>query len=531
MYRILIVDDERLIVEGMCRALGRLELFETECALSGVEALEILRSRKIDAMLLDINMPDMDGITLMRTLDAQGRRLPTVVISGYEEFEYVQEAMRYGAFDYLLKPLSPKNVAAIGLKLHERLERSMHEEEQNRQLRDFVIEQRGTIKQKLLSDILNGSVQPEQIEEMRRIYGIDLRGEYITAVVIHIRRASASLSELEFQMALRSAEQQIEHAFSDVPEANLFNMENARYVLLLSAAMSFDSALLSDLLQNTASALGDIDNIEAFIGKGMEVRGLGRVRESYNAANEALDYRSMFKNERIYDIGDYRENSDIFEIESMLDGIGEQLKHMRYDDAQGQIEALFQRLNAGATSLSEQQQIFFLYKCAMLLISVMLEKGLSCMGSFMQDLVLAGGKGWISPVQVQKNIQAMLAVIQEEIPRNYSEKNRGISQRVEEFIHEHFSDPGLSVRSLSDALNYSPNYLGNAFKREYGESINDYINKHRIRRAKEYMDRTDMRLYEIAFAVGFNDQHYFSKIFKKLTGLSPSEYRSGSGAR
>ena len=79
MYRILIVDDERLIVEGMCRALGRLELFETECALSGVEALEILRSRKIDAMLLDINMPDMDGITLMRTLSPKVIFLPVLL--------------------------------------------------------------------------------------------------------------------------------------------------------------------------------------------------------------------------------------------------------------------------------------------------------------------------------------------------------------------------------------------------------------------------------------------------------------------
>ena len=170
MYRLLVADDESLIVRGVCRTLGRLGMFEIEWALNGKDAWEILERKQTDAMLLDINMPDIDGITLLKKLSEIDADVETVIISGYEAFDYAQEALRYGALDYLLKPLTPKDVEAVGVKLYERLEARKKEEAVNRQLREFVMQQRGTIKQKVLSDILRGSVQPRQIEEMRGIY-------------------------------------------------------------------------------------------------------------------------------------------------------------------------------------------------------------------------------------------------------------------------------------------------------------------------------------------------------------------------
>ena len=524
MYKLLVADDESLIVRGVCRTLSRLGMFEIEWALNGKDAWEILERKQTDAMLLDINMPDIDGITLLKKLSEIGTGVETVIISGYEAFDYAQEALRYGALDYLLKPLTPKDVEAVGIKLYERLEARKKEEEVNRQLREFVMQQRGTIKQKVLSDILRGSVQPRQIEEMRKIYGIDLRGECFTVAVICIRRRDEAMGEMRFQMLLRMAEQQIAQQISDVPEADLFNMENARYVLLFSSASPFDSVRLSELLEQIASALEGLEGVDVYIGKGVEVRGLEHVRDSYHSADAALDYREMFKNDHVYDIVDFRKDPSILEVQSHLDTIDAKLRGMQYQEVQAEVAALFACLDASRT-LTQAQRCFYLCKCSTLLMSIMLENGLAADG-FIEELFFAGDKIPESPERLKRGILAALNVIREDMFRVYSEKNHGISLKAAEYIKEHYGDETLCVRKLSEILNYSANYLGNVFKREYGESINDFINRYRVKMAKKLMDETDMMVYEIAFAVGFSNQHYFSRTFKRITGLAPSEYRN-----
>ncbi|MEA4897523.1 MAG: response regulator [Christensenellaceae bacterium] len=264
MYRLLVVDDEKLIAEGMRKAIDRLDLFETRVAHSGAQALSIIDAERVHAMLLDISMPDMDGMELMRVLGERADRPLTIVISGYDEFAYARQALTYGAVDYVLKPVDSDDVAAMG----------------------------------------------------RRLF---------------------ALLEARAQQAAESAHMK---------------------------------AMLSELLSERPAA-GD------------------------EAAGPSAD-----------------------------------------------------------------------------------------------------------------------------APQRAAERARRA-------IAERFCERNLSVNALSATLGYSPNYLGNVFKRTYGMSINDCINQHRVAEAKRLMDETDMMVYEIAFKVGFSDQHYFSKTFKRHAGASPSEYRQG----
>lgn len=522
MYRMLIVDDEELITQGMKRAIERIELFSVETASNGIQAYDRICAGGIDGMLLDINMPDMNGIELMRRLQESGRNVVTAIISGYEEFDYATQAIRYGVSDYILKPVSPKDVAAIGLKIFEHLETKKIQQRRSEELQQFVMEQRSVIKQKMLSDILNGSVQRECLEEIRKLYGADLRGEYFTASLICIRRAQEGLGEMAFQITLREVEQEIERIFSDVPEAILFNMENARYVMLISSSVPFEPTLLEELLNQTADAIAAIEGVEAYIGKGEEVRGLDAVQDSYRSASEAIDYHSMFQNERVYVISDYRKNDRIIALQHMLTAMEVHLRRMQYDEAAGSINQIYDYIEENVQPFT-QPQLMFVYNrmnCAMM--SVMLENGL------MTDFVMQEPRlndRQPSTEELRSRALSLLGVLRREIFRSFSDKNRGISHRVADYIIENYADSGLSMNRISAEMNYSANYLGNAFKREYGESFNDFLNKTRVEAAKRLMNETDMRVYEIAFAVGFNDQHYFSKTFRRITGISPSEYR------
>jgi two-component system response regulator YesN len=264
MYRILVVDDERLICEGMRKALDQLGLFQTHVAHSGFEALDVMRAHTIDAMLLDIAMPDMSGIELMRALSDAPEKPATIVISGYEEFAYAQQALAFGALDYLLKPIDAEDVANIGRRLW------------------ALVDARAREKQ--------------EIQRMR--------------------------------------------------------------------------VLVDDLLA----------------------------------------------------------------------------RQMRDED--------------------------------------------------------------------------------ERPPQAACDSPQRVAERVKRALEQHYADPKLSVNRLAAMLNYSPNYLGSVFKRAYDLSINDYLSQYRIAEAKRLMEETDLLIYEVAFRVGFGDQQYFSKTFKKCIGLSPSEYRT-----
>jgi YesN/AraC family two-component response regulator len=118
MFTMLVVDDERLLAEGMRRTIDELGLFQTFVAKSGTEALSILDARRIDAMLLDIAMPEMNGIELMMHLKERPHRPATIIISGYEEFDYAKQALSYGAADYVLKPVVPSDVRQMAKRLH-----------------------------------------------------------------------------------------------------------------------------------------------------------------------------------------------------------------------------------------------------------------------------------------------------------------------------------------------------------------------------------------------------------------------------
>ena len=270
MFNILVVDDEKLLREGMCRAIDSLNQFQSFTAGSGVEALSIMRDHVIDCMLLDISMPDMNGIDLMRTLSTMPHRPIVVIISGYEDFSYAQQALTYGALDYVLKPIDADDVREIGRRLYVALDSQKREQEQ-------------------------------------------------------IERMHALIKEL----TTRSK-----------PIPNFPELE--------------------------------------------------------------IDYT---------------------------------------DPAE-------------------------------------------------------------------------------------SDRPKHIADAVKRLIEQHYTDPDLSVNRLSGLLNYSPNYLGNLFKRSFSMSINDFLNQYRITQAKYLMDETNKMVYEIAFEVGFSDQHYFSRTFKKYAGVPPSEYRT-----
>ncbi len=531
MYKLLVVDDEKRIREGMAAAVRAAGQFEAYTADSGKTALALLKRQPMDAMLLDISMPDMNGLELLRALKDTDALPLTVVISGYEQFDYAREAMCCGAIDYLLKPVDAEDLAALCARLAERIVRAKARREHESQLQTYVQEHRSDIRQKLLTDILDGRIDRGMLGSIRSVYGIDLRGEWFCAAVILLRRRDADVAEMEFQVALRRFEIALD-ALLQQPRAfcvNVFNMENARYILLMNGGAAPPAGEVDALLNAALAECAAIPEVRAYIGKGGPADAYEQLSVSYAQANQALYFRSTFGPGVVYDISDYQHNAAQAAAALMLDEIEELARKGRYEQAAERTERLFETLRENLRAFSSAQLRYFLLRSRMMLPMILLRSGME----FTDEMLLEGirMRGPVGERELRRardyTLQ-MLRAIRPQVAETNSSRQRETAAQLRAYVDEHYADNDLSVSGMSGRFGYSANYLGNLFKNAYSVSINDYINQRRVRQAQRLIDETALHIYEIAFRVGFSDQNYFSRIFKKYTGLSPREYRDDS---
>lgn len=526
MYNLLIVDDEKRIREGMAAAVRKTNLFQVREASNGLQALEQLAQQDADALLLDISMPDMDGLDLLRNLSMRENAPLTVVISGYENFDYVREAMCHGAIDYLLKPVDGDDLRALSLRLVERLKQRDSHQRYEMQLQTYVQQHKTEIRQKLLTDILDGRITRSMLEDIHSVYGIELRGKAFCVAVLQLQRVP-SAGEMDFQMTLRRVELSLDALFSRRRnfQVNLFNMENARYILVFNGERDLPMAEVDALLDEILLHCAQVTELRAYIGKGGAVNAYEQLSTSFMQANQALDHKAVFGPGVVYDIQDYQ-SDELAQACLLMDEIEEKLRQGQYGAVEEMVQRLFDKLLKNIDRYSSAQIRYFILRCRMLTPMILLRNGHSYSADVLTDGLRT--RGSVNERELRRARDSALQLLHALRPlmnENSRTRQAELAQRLLNHIDANFADSALSVSSLSTAFGYSANYLGNLFKRAFSTSINDYINQCRVRQAQKLIGETTLHVYEVAFHVGFADQNYFSKIFKKYTGLSPREYR------
>lgn|GEM_PF-2380073 len=526
MYDFLVVDDEALICSGISDTLETLGKFRMFQAGSGVEALEILKKNPIKAMLLDISMPDMNGIELMETIADDPDKPLTIIVSGYDEFEYAKKAMNYGAIDYILKPIDSEDVLEIGRRIFALLEEKEKKERRLDLMRSFVLNNRNVIKQKILYDILHHSTSTLDLVAIDELYGINLTGTHFCVALIYLRH-SRNMAEIDFQVALKQVEEIIEEEIGGDRAINLFNMENARYVLIFCSEGPMKKMWIQNILDRLMERISQIGDLECYIGKGEEVQGIENIANSYFNADDALDYRSIFGSGFIYDISDYRQDDKILRLGKIDREFSTYLNFMQYDAAIEKLHEYFGFIEENAERFTASQLHYLLSKIDVGIMSVLFENGFENLDFYMDEPFQTGQKPSLDAIRaIRKRAVKRLERIAGDLEEGYLENSKKIAMAIKKYIEENYPNHELSVHMIAEAMNYSSNYIGNVFKKEYGIAISEYINKIRIDNAKKLMRESKLKNYEIAYLVGFSDQHYFSKTFKKYEKLSPKEYRT-----
>lgn len=527
IFNILICDDEETICTGIAQIASEVNGINVFVAHSGTEALKIASQNTIDGMILDIRMPVMDGLETLRKLREELHSTATVVIlSGHEQFKYAQQALRYGCSDYLLKPLAPNMVRELLAKMIGRITKRQQAQNEIRLLHEQVSTIRPIIRERVFYDLLNNSINKERLASFGAFIGIDFQLPFSQVVIIQAADQLSMGNEEDYQFRLYAIGERIKKAIAGFENSHMFNLSTGMFALLISSWGANHEGLL-DALEDMVPQCYEEYDIVINVGVGNIVDSVTNIRLSYNQALKALSFFSKGQYSGIVHYCDLLQNGTRLSKYINVDEVVSQINLNNMAKAISIIENAF--------SIMIEDRFDFAMDSAMLLCSTIVSAALTCienMDGTIENFVNAIEHNPLSGISSQHTLQGLFAYTVEvmkkvalHLEQCMEKKNKRIIEKGKQLIYASYNQ-NIGVGWLAEQLCLSKNYFGQLFKAESGITVNEYINYVRIDKAKELLLKTNKRIYEIAFDVGFKDNFYFSSVFKKIVGLSPKDYQS-----
>lgn len=525
-YKVLLVDDEEDIRVGISRrtdwaALGLSLVGEAE---NGADALELAESLRPDIVLTDIKMPFMDGLTLCQQLRVKLPAAKVVVFSGFDDFEYARKAIGMNVSQYILKPINAQELREVlqGVTLELDLERK--EQRNMDTLRKRYTESLPVLRELFFTRLLDGHIPLEQIEERAARYEISLpQGDWVVALV-HAELAIGTAARDE--LLLISVRSLFEQHFT------LFNcpfylvMYNDMLALFCHLPKGQAVNLLIDECNRICILSRSYLYVRLTIGVGRAHSGIHLLSLSAREARSALDYRVLSRARVIY-LGDLEPGSSTtlaFE-EADERAISSAIKLYGEKDIRSLLSGLMTRVQSAGTDLAQCQQFFLEITTFLLRLArssgtnqgAVFGEGFSGILLLTDYDTLDSAMEWYCQCCLRLNRQ--LHTIR-------NDSNWRTVEQAKAYIGEHFTEYDLDVEALCDYLHLSSAYFSTLFKRETDMNFISYVTSLRMDRAVHLLQNTDEKTYLIAEAIGYTDPNYFSYVFKKQFGVSPSKYRN-----
>ena len=525
--KLLIVDDEALCRSGMAQIVARHRPdVEVLTACNGIEAAAILDREPVDGMFLDIRMPKCDGFELMRIMKQRGQDdIVTVIVSGLDDFEYARNAIKVNVFEYMLKPITPRETLGM-------LERICRESDRRRRramelaaLRDLVAKNRGELLQ-FFGDVISGMYDREELIRRGELLQVDLSGGEFLCAAIKVRNRS-DRSPAEKQIDTLKCRELLERFLTDWPGAELFQTNMDLFVILLTGREkgTLRPAALIDGLERLLRQAKDERGLEMAAGVAEPCHAPEHIAVCYEEAMRALRYKALFSGEETGFIRDYRSSGRGYYIADP--GRFNVMLH------NGEIEAVKKSVRETLNEAAARKQTGDIDSLTLACNEVLLnvckipnEGGVDISEHFQSGSLGLRLPDSLSKLEEIENwFDELLEVSAGQLKKQSLQNDSHLVGRVRQYVNTHYAQP-INIALIAEEFGYSPNYVGRLFRDTAGVNLNDYIKDVRIARAKELLLNSTMRIADIAQETGFSDAQYFSVIFRQKEGCTPTEYRN-----
>jgi two-component system, response regulator YesN len=527
MYNLLIVDDEEIAIRGIAQGIdwSSLPIENVYKAYDAEEAKQLFRNYSIHVMISDIDMPAVNGIDLLAWVNERSPQTETIFLTGHADFKYAQQAIHLDSFDYLLKPIDHDQLKECVKKALDHI-REQEIENGFRKMYGYYYEQWNKqlplLIERFWQDVLNLRItaSADQLHPMFELYEIALDvNKPILPVLVSVeewkREFSARDEEIMTYAVKKAAEEILLHGFN----GHIIQDHNGIVYAFVYNPPAGSDAVLEERCRGYIRNCNEYLNavVSCYIGEGvqaanlrlvtqqladMERSNIGRTGDVFRSIEYKKPKKPAFAAPNLQDWAILIEQGKKQELEQRIDEMFERLQSDQADqDFMIQyyfalVSLIFQLLQKKSLSPTD------VYTCTEW------KNGETSMKS------LSSGKAWT----IHFITKAMDSI--------YSQGKdlSGTIAKVQQFILDNLHLE-LNRETIAEHVYLNPAYLSRLFRKETGQSMTDFAIDQRMTKARRDLEKTNMKISDIAQAVGYCNFSHFSKQFKKTTGLSPHEYR------
>ncbi len=511
--KIAIVEDELRIREGLARLIRKINssyeiVGEAEDGLAGVR---IITRQRPELVITDVRMPDLDGLEMLRRLREKSIRVKAIVLSAYSDFSYAREAIKLGVNEYLLKPV---NIGDLTLAL-KRVEEQIALERGPRRKEEGL-----TLEGVLYSLILGGAGVDEDLRSfLTQRWGVKTEGAFALAAIY-----LGSSYESEAKVVKNRAESILgtapgfEHRLLELPGTSrlvvaAFNFEAER-----ALRDWFDRSFLPRLKE--ASRNGICVGWAAF-------KNIARLKDTMHELDACLDWNIVLGGEHLLVWPDVNGKSSHplaypISIESAVRSALSVHDRGRYEEGIAELMRYLRGDNIHAPREIKSVLVRFVWS----VLNTAREIEYETYASLDQQKILERITFAVTWPELEQAGNILLRLFPRdeggEAPGNVS-----IVRRAKNLVRELYAQ-GISLGEVALKVNVTSEYLSAQFHRATGVTFSSYIRDYRLKKAKELLIGTNLKLHCVGEQVGYGDAKYFCRVFKEATGLNPSEYRKAN---
>lgn len=517
MYSVLIVDDEANIREGLMKIIPWEDYGFELCgeADNGQQALQMIEKHRPTIVLTDIRMPEMNGIELLQNIQKKSPKTKTVVISGYDDFTYVRNAMRYGAINYLLKPIDKDELTNTIIETVDLIESDAVDLMRKHETLELM-------KTNTLNRIINDQISIKELREKQELLSLDLHCDQMCIAIVKTdfsadeENKMLRLFEIQnicYETVTRSYAC---HAFQD----HYNNIVIIFYIKSGELNMDTIQCSLNETVQNIQFFLNE--RVTIYCSTPIDSHRL--LPDSYKQALKGIDYASLWGTNLVFSHNPAESQISFTEIDFTT--ISELIRKGEKEKLKEYIEPPFKKILNKEVFVAPYIVKYHVVDIISTAVSTAQVANVSA--ETLKRLKETAYTKMQFTDRIDEIYQFLLFTLNNIIDEVDSRKEKPYSfivQRVIAYIDTQYADSNISLKTLADRLSVNPAYMGRLFKNETGEYFSDYLNRIRVIKAERMLNDTNHKAKDIGSLVGFSTTSYFYTIFKKITGHTPGDAR------
>jgi len=538
MYQVLLVDDEPLARSDVWTLVDFPKHGFEICgeAPNGLTALAMIEQSPPHIAIIDVNMPEMNGVELNRTIKERYPAIKTIMLSSFDDYDYVRDCLKNGSIDYLLKHRLD-GATLIGM-----LNKAVLELRQDNQILEDLSAQKAIAERMspmlirgLIADLVRGkqgSLQElEAYASKNGLYPGTIRYAAASLQIVPFLLLTQSYSDMQTNRLVQQAIEIMQQSLGDVQERTVAYLENGRLVVVFAFTERSEQVAISEagrMMSKLSHALELFLNLKCVYAVGHVCQNLSQLGESYASAERKLD--SYSADETVSQASEWKGGAYGQRVSLTIEEQKQLLLSIEILDQEGMhrlIASVFDSIRKQPIhSQSVQMIISELLHIGDKALKKLISQADSAMDSLPSRSELAR-LGSVAEMEqwLQDYYAGLLKLLKEKHAAGaYS---RHVSQAIV-FILERYSGI-VTLELAAGAIGLNPSYLSRIFKEETQSTFSEYVNRVRIDAARKLLGSGQYSIKQISNLAGFSTYNYFFKVFKEMTGVTPQAYLNGLG--